>query len=60
MAMKMSSMNIVEPVDINITIKAENGHYVGLVGGKTYCTGDTYSEVEKEIYNDLQNGLIFA
>ena len=32
-----------------IDILHENGHYVGYVNGKVYCTGDTYNEVEREL-----------
>lgn len=32
-----------------IDILHENGHYVGYVNGKLYCTGDTYNEVEREL-----------
>ena len=32
-----------------IDIRHENGHYVGYVNGKVYCTGDTYNEVEREL-----------
>ena len=32
-----------------IDILHENGHYVGYVNGKVYCTGDTYNEVEQEL-----------
>lgn len=34
---------------MTIDILHENGHYVGYVNGKVYCTGDTYNEVEREL-----------
>lgn len=34
---------------MTIDILHENGHYVGYVNGKVYCTGDTYNEVEREM-----------
>ena len=36
-------------IEMNIDIRHENGHYVGYVNGKVYCTGDTYNEVEREL-----------
>lgn len=38
-------MNVVE-------INHENGHYVGYVNGKAYCTGDTYQEVVQDLTGD--------
>lgn len=34
---------------VQVLIKSEQGHYVGYVNGKVYCTGDTYNEVEREL-----------
>ena len=36
-------------IEMNIDIRHENGHYVGYVNDKVYCTGDTYNEVDREL-----------
>lgn len=36
----------------NVEIEPANGHWEAYVDGEFYCSADTYSEAEREVYSD--------